>query len=307
MITFLTGDNDFAIKAEIDRLKDEFIKANTADGLEQYTAKELELNRVADLISGGSLFSAKRLVIVRDIGDNKELAEALAEQVGRVDDSTTLVISQLKPDKRTRWFGILKAHAKILQSQTGNALVRWLVDSAKSRGLKLSESDARHLITLVGEDQWRLASELDKLASTGQPVSAKLMDELVEPSSEETIFQLIDMVVRGEVEPAIELYDKLRLSEIDPHQFIGTLAWQFNALVVIKTSKDKPSGQIAGASGLSPFVIDRIKPVARKLSAAQLRGSMKLVLEADFEMKHTGIDADQRAKLLIGQLGQAIS
>lgn len=307
MITFLTGDNDYAIKAEIDHLKDEFIKMHGSDGLEQYAAKELELNKLPDLISGGSLFSALRLVIVRDIGENKELAEAIAERAKDVDDSTTLVLSQVLPDKRTRWYNALKTQAKTLAQLRGSGLVRWLVDEANNRKSDLMLADARYLITLVGEDQWRLSSELDKLLNSGQTIDQKLIDKLVEPSQEETIFQLTDLVVKGQVEPALALYRRLRLSEIDPHQFIGTLSWQLNALLVVKTNQGQSSSALASKSGLSPFVIDRLKPLARRLTAKQLKESMRLALEADFEMKQTGSDPDQRAKLLIGQLGQVIS
>lgn len=307
MIVFVTGDNDFAIKAEVDRLKDEFIKQNGDVGLEQYDAKELEINRLSDLISGSSLFSSKRLIIIRDIGDNKDLSEALAERADKIDDATDLILVQPKPDKRTRWFNSLKKYANTKTALSGPALLEWLVQTAKARGVELSDSDARYLITLVGEDQWRLSSEVDKLAGTSQPVNKQLMDKLIEPSSEENIFQLVDLVVKGEVGPATELYDKLRLADVDPHQFIGTLGWQLNALVVIKTNPSKTSGQIASSSGLSPYVVDRVRPLANKVSPDDLRDVMKLVLDADFDMKQTGIDADQRAKLLIAQLGQTIS
>lgn len=307
MMIFLTGDNHYAIKTEIDRLKGSFIKDHGDAGLEQYSAEDLPLDRLADLTSGGSLFSDKRLLIIRDIGANKELAEQIAQKANEIDSSTTLVLSQAQPDKRTRWYKELQPFAKNLMNLRGPALSRWLIEESDRRGGGLSAVNAAYLIKRVGEDQWRLASELDKLLMHDSQIDTELIDQLVEPASDETIFQLIDLVVGGKVEPALKLYQRLRLGEIDPHQFLGTMAWQLNALFVVKTARTKPAGQIASTAGLSPFVVDRLKPLASQLRMVQIRDMMGLVLEADFDMKQTGIDADQRARLLIAQMGELIS
>lgn len=307
MIIFLTGENDYAIKSSVDQLRGEFVKTNGVDGLEQYDAVELEINRLPDLISGGSLFSEKRLIIVRDIGANKDLAESIAAQAGSVDETTTLVLTQAQPDKRTRWYKTLQPHAKNLANPRGAQLLDWLMDEAKQRNMKLDRATAKHLITVVGENQWRLSGELDKLNAAGQAISVESIDRLVEPASEETIFQLIDRTVDGRAGEALVMYERLRLGEIDPHQFIGTLSWQLDALSVVKTNQDKPTGQLASASGLSPFVIDRLKTLTRRLTLGQIKNMMNMTLNADYDMKQTGIDVDQRAKLLIAQLGQITS
>ena len=99
MITVLTGDNSF----ELTRAIDEIVR--TFDGVaEKFEGGDLELSQLPDLLQGGTLFASERLVIVREVSENKALWDALPDWLGRVSDDVHVVLIEPKPDKRTKTF-----------------------------------------------------------------------------------------------------------------------------------------------------------------------------------------------------------
>lgn len=309
MMVFLSGDNDHAIRSELEQIKEKFIKEHGAGRVERYEGEELSVDRLPDLMRGGSLFGAQRLVIIHGARDNKELVEYLAENAGSVDEETTLVLVEPKADKRTSWFKKLAKlpGAKLTYQLKGAPLLHWLLSEAKRRGAQLDASIASFLIQRVGEDQWRLSTELDKLLLAGPKIGREQIEELVEPSPSQSVFDLLEDILQGRVHEAYELYDRLRLSEIEPQQFISLLAWQVNAMLIVKSAGARPPSEISAKSGLSPYVVGKSLALVRKLKFADMAKLVDLVIEADSDSKKTGADADRRVKLLIGQINELIS
>lgn len=308
MLVFLSGDNDYAIRSELDKLKADFLKDNTATAVEQYQGEELTLEQLPDLLRGGSLFNARRLVVVQGASANKELIETLADQAKDVAEETQLVVFEPSADKRTSWYKKLSRipGAKILSALSRGQLLNWLQAETKGRGGSISAKTADFLIERVGEDQWRLSSELDKLLVIDPEITEEQIKAVVEPSPRQTVFDLVEDIFAGRVEAALKLYDRLRASETQPHQFIGLLSWQINAMLIVKSAGQRSVSEIASVSGLSPFVIGKSQRLVRQLTLKDLAKIIDLTISADKEIKQTASDADRRVKLLIAQIGETV-
>ena len=309
MTIFLSGDNDYAIRAELERLKADFLKDNPATAIEQYDGEELNVEQLPDLLRGGSLLSARRLVIVQGAGANKAVIEALAIQAPEVAEETQLIVFEPRADKRTGWYKKLSRipGAKILSALSRGQLLSWLQAEAKQRGGSVDAKAADFLIERVGEDQWRLSSELGKLLATGSLITPAEIKSVVEPSPRQTVFDLVEDIFAGRVEAALRLYGRLRASETQPHQFIGLLSWQINAMLLVKSAGQRSVGEIAAASGLSPFVIGKSQRLVRRLTLKDLAKLVDLTIAADRSVKQSASDADRRVKLLIAQIARVIS
>jgi DNA polymerase-3 subunit delta len=304
MTRLLTGENTFAIVHRLDELKSNFVSKNPSGEITQVDASDLDAAELNGLLTNASLFSRKSLVIIKNVDDNKELAERLPDILDRLPDDTDLILVSSKPDKRTRWY---KSAAKQARVETygelsDNELARWAVARAQELGSELTTADARILVSRVGLNQTRIDSELQKLAIYDKNISKASIEFLVDKTLEESVFDLIDAVVKGRTKRAHKMYDELLLTDIDAYKFIGLISWQLHNLLVIKTNENMPDGNLASRAGMAPFVVSKTRRLSANLSLGQIKQMIGHVLKADSDIKQTRADSDSRIKLLIDQI-----
>lgn len=304
MIRLLYGENGFALKQTLDQLKQQFISDNSDSGLEQIEATNIDAKQLESLLGNASLFSQRRMIVLRDVDENKEVADKLPELLDKLHSDIDLVLVAAKPDKRTRWY---KSTTRLGQAEAMDELrepqlVDWAITRAKQLDAKLDRMAAKLLVEKVGLNQWQVASELNKLATYSSDITQENIDKLVDQSVRDSVFDLLDAVIRGQSRRAQDLYDQLRLRDIDGHQFVGLMAWQLHNLLVVKTNFKLPVSRLAAQAGLAPFVVDKTRRLTTGLSLQQMKKMVELTIEADGAIKKTRADVDQRIKLLIDQI-----
>lgn len=299
MITLLTGPNSFAIAETIHLKKTEF-----SGEPETYDATELETRHLPDLFMGATLFSPRRLIIIKGAGANKSLWTELEPWVGQVSDETDLLLVESAPDKRTRTYKQLQKHATI-QEHTEldeKGLTAWLQAHARRSGADLAPDVLRYFIGYVGKDQWRLRSELDKLLLSGQPVTTELIQDIAEPYPEAGAFELLDATFRGDTDRAHTLLSLLRERE-DPYQFFGLLSSQVVALFALTVAGARRPDEIAKDMGLHPFVVKKLSATARNLGKTRVERLVTELAHADERIKTSGVDPWRQLEITLAKIG----
>ena len=96
MITLLIGENSFEIQRALDDIIADF------DGnVEKIEGSELQVSQLPDIFMGGSLFADKRLVVIRNLSENKSVWPVLGDWTDKISDDIHVVLVDAKPDKRT--------------------------------------------------------------------------------------------------------------------------------------------------------------------------------------------------------------
>lgn len=300
----LTGENTFAIKRRLEELKSNFVANNPTAQITQTDASDLDATELNGLLTNASLFSRRSLVIVKNVDDNKELAERLPDILDKLSEDTELILVSSKPDKRTRWYKetVKRAKVEVFGELSDNELDRWAVTRAEELDSELTTTNARILVSRVGLNQARIDSELQKLAIYDKKISKENIELLVDKTLEESVFDLIDTVVRGRTKRAHKMYDELLLTDIDAYKFIGLMSWQLHNLLVVKTNDNMPDGKLASRAGMAPFVVSKTRRLSANLSLSQIKQMIGHVLSADSDIKQTRADSDSRIKLLIDQI-----
>lgn len=282
MITLLTGENSFELDRALKKLAVDF------DGTpERVDGVELDVKQLPDLLMGATLFADKRLVIVKNLSDNKAVWADFAEWAGRVSDDVHLVLVEPKPDKRTKTYKELQ---KVAAVQTFAAwgerdtmkAEQWAMAEAKSLGFALDVKNARFLVARIGVDQWLLAQALEKLRFADE-ISPAVIENLIEANPTENVFNLFEAALRGDAAKVRQMIATLQLAE-DPYRLFGLLggqAFQLAALV----ATDKPSAEVAKDLGAHPFALSKLAPHARKFGRAGARQIIVAFAEADDAMK----------------------
>lgn len=254
---------------------------------ERIDGSELELKQLPDLLMGATLFADKRLVIIKNLSENKAVWSSFGEWLGRVSDDIHLVLVEPKPDKRTKTYKDLQKVADIHEAKPWTdrdetQAEQWLMQEAKALGFELDKKSAHLIVRRVGVDQWLLAQALEKLAAV-DAVTPELIENLIEANPTENVFNLFDAALKGDAIRVKEMLETLEVNE-DPYRLFGLLGTQVFQLAALGVA-DKLSAEVAKDLGAHPFALSKLAPHAKKLGRRGVQKAMAAMAEADQAMK----------------------
>lgn len=301
MIVTLTGTNDFARTAMLQKLVAAFVAEHTDMGLERLDGAEHDTARMRESVSSLPFLTARKMIVLRDPSKQKAFAEQIADVLKGIADTTDLVIVEPKLDKRLTYYKTLKKETDFreLNDLDPGGLGRWAGEYVAAHGGSLSVPDARLLIDRVGPNQQLLQQELDKLLAYDAQISRSSIELLTEPTPQSTVFELVDAASAGRTQRAFELYREQRALKIEPQAIIALLAWQLHVLAVIKTAGPRSAEDIARQAKLNPFVVRKSQALARSLTLVSLKTKIAELLQLDINLKTKGMDADEALQLYL--------
>ncbi len=306
MIITLTGDDTFALKAELKRLTSEFVAQYGELSLEQLDGDEATSAQIVDTLQGTSLLVEAKMVVVQSIASHKELFETVDKLAENIPPTTSVILVEEKPDKRSKYYKALQKHTTYKEFSRANEkdLPGWVFEQTKARGGEISRGDANYLVARVGTDKSLLANELEKLITNNEKISRDQINELCEPLPQSTVFQLLDAAFAGNAKKTMEIYADQRKQRVEPMAIIGMIAWQLNILAVVKTGSDKSVDEVAKAAKLNPFVVRKSQSAAGKMSLRELKKLIHDCLELDARLKREPLNADDALQNLLLQIAQ---
>lgn len=301
MVLVLTGQNAFKLRAELNKITSDFIATYGDFGLEQIEAGEIELGRLLESVSSLPFLAPRRMIILRDVSENKSINENAEKLLESVTDTTDLIIVEPKFDKRSVLYKTLKKRAEVREFLELNEqeLPQWLTAEAKNRGGELKLADANYLVQRVGANQLMVSNELDKLLIYESNVSRETIDLLTEPTPQSSVFDLLDAAFSGNTKKAMALYEEQRQQQVEPQAIMGMIAWQVHILTVVKANEKLGADGISSAAKLSPFVVRKTLGLSRSMSLKEVKDLLKKVLDLDIKLKSQIIDADDALRHLL--------
>lgn len=297
MITVLTGNNSFEIDRERGRIEAAF------DGQpEHIDGSTLELSHLPELLAGATLFASQRLVIIKNLSENTEAWAALPDWLTRLSSDINLVLIEPKLDKRTKLYKELEKQKAIHEftqwtQRDASKAEQWLTAEAKQLGVQLDRQTASLLVQrsmTLGDkpghaaiDQWRLWHALSKIVALGG-ISKERVDDVMEPSTVENVFDLFDAALRGNRDTVARMLQNLKKTE-EPHRLFGLLAGQVFQLAALSAA-DTSTAEVARAIGGYPSILAKIAPYAKSLGRGGVKKIAVIFADADYAMKTTGQD-----------------
>ncbi|MCU1326824.1 MAG: polymerase delta subunit [Bryobacterales bacterium] len=161
---------------------------------------------------------------------------------------------------------------------------------AKTLKLQIEPAAAEALVEALAADVNRISVELEKLALYGKPITAAELPLLVPDARESTILVLVNALGRRDRSGALGALDALvREGEYLPLA-LSFLATQFRMALVAKESNLKGAGQVQGhfqRMGVNMWGsrADQVWLTASKFTKAQMERGLKLIFEADRDLR----------------------
>lgn len=288
MITVLSGENSFEVQRALQAIVRAFDGA-----VEKIDGTELELKQLPDLLMGGTLFADKRLVVIKQLSENKAIWPVLSDWLPRISDDIHLVLVDVKLDKRTKTYKDLQKIATMTEytawsERDATKAEQWAAGEARSLGCDMDSGCVRLLVNRVGPDQWLLHQALQKLAVL-DVITQEVITDVVEANSVENVFDLFESAMRGNAKRVKQMIETLELSE-DPYRLFGLLSGQAFQLAALAVAGDKPSAEIAKDLGVHPYGLSKLTSYAHKLGKPGAKKVIDAFAEADSAMKSSAAD-----------------
>jgi DNA polymerase-3 subunit delta len=304
MVFSLTGNNTFALRNRLNDIVEMFTKEYGELALERIDAEEVEAQVILDALQNLPFLATKKMVVVRNLSQNKEGAEKIEQIINAAKEDTDLILYESSIDKRTAYFKTLKSKTQLeeFSELDAHGLAKWLVEEAKKRGGELKAADAGYLVDRAGTDQALISNELDKLIIYNPKISRQNIDLLTDPLPQSKVFELLDAAFSGRKSRALELYEEQRAQKVEPQKILAMVAWQLQLLALTKYADGKSTAAIARDVGMNPYPISKAANLSHKLDEEKFNSMVKFACEIDLKSKTKTYDLDEALKTYITTL-----
>lgn len=327
MILLVYGDDGFRVKERAREFVTKFAEKfdPTRMNIDEFvfTKKDdVQLPKVSEAIAASPFLSTKRMVRVDGIFSmitTKPDAEPWIAMLERVPESTILVLVDLllkeKIEKTELWKRVSTmkdVHNYPLPALSGLELQTWIMNRAKIYGATMVPSVVVTLVDRIGNDSWRLETEIGKLAAYAgdAPVTEEMITALVVSEYREDIFAFMDAMSADRASYALKRLYEEREAGAEEFSLFGMLVRQIRLLLQVRSLCDERASvgkqDVADVLGLHPFVAQKVLGEARRRSFSRMILWHGLASELDVAMKRglaAGVAVDRLIAAMLDDSG----
>ena len=289
------GDEEYMKQAALNSLRKKLLP----DGFEDLNESVLDAPETDQLIAASEtlpFMADRRLVIVRDhpalIG-HAEADDRLTNYLTSVPATTVLLFyCTKKPDGRKKLYTTVKKQNGIVtfSALKDQELTAFVTSAFRDLGKECDERTADYLIFTCGSDAGQLMTEIAKITShsgSDAPVHPDEVKALATPSTECTVFQMVDAVVSGQNDRAFRLMRNQLLNGADRLYMLSMLLRQFRLLQHIRIMQYEKCSRdaIRSALGVPPFAADQYMRQASMYTNAQIKKAVSICFDTEYAVK----------------------
>jgi DNA polymerase-3 subunit delta len=281
--------------------------AGTA-GVEVYEGDQCTPDAIAGALSAMTFAMGRRFVIADGVERWKESDVAPVAQALKGADPETLTVAFFAREEgrykapKALHDAVAKAGGKVAAESNvkGKELPGWVIEQAKSEGIKLDRNAARALIAQVGDRQQRLTRELEKLAlehGKGASITADDIEESCATSAERKVWTLADALVDGNRKLALSTLLELRQQGERITGLTYRMAGKLREAAMVADalaagqSKADAKKLLRGA----PWAADKTIAAIEKRDADALRKAVAAIADLEVETRGGDLSEDTEA------------
>ncbi len=224
----------------------------------------------------------------------EKLVDELMERKNDLPEEVFLVCISYKPDKRGRFYKWLVKEGQVKEFWLYDK--RGLVNFVKqiASDLAIHDPEITYLVEKVGNNQFRLVSEIEKLRYFRQshpeiPFSFSVLDDVVFWQTEANGFAFFDFVL-DEPLKAVQVLEKLQDEGNDWNQVSWMLFWGLrNYLVALDLQRQgiRDSKILASEGKIAPFVASKLMGQIGKIVSREvyIKNFFVKMVEMDHDLK----------------------
>ena len=215
-----------------------------------------------------------------------------------------IVIAEGKLDSKRRIVKLLKRDAQLLEATElkEQELRAHFAEEIKSLGLAIDSQAFDQLLIKSGFDFSEIQKNLEFLKTYKGASSITISDieEAIPKTLQDNLFDLIQMILKKEIDSARSLVKDLRLQGEDEIKLLAILLSQFRIYTQVKLLKQEGRTESQIVSDLSELTGRKVNPYqvkfalrdSRGISLAYLEQAICLLIDTDFQMKSGTYEKD---------------
>lgn len=311
MIIFLYGQDTYRSHQKLKEIVEYYKKIHKSGlNLRHFDGENLSFQDFKNETEVRSIFQEKKLIVLKDVFDNRDFQEEFLKQKGRFinSDNIILIYEKKELEKENPFLRFLKKKAKYqeFQSLEGQKLKNWVKKEIKDyqsscwrkTGLgqtKIEEKALGRLIDFIGNNLWQMSNEIKKLVNYKNKGVIKIEDveALVRSKIELDIFRTIDAIALRNKKRALELLRKHLEKGDAPLYLLAMINFQLRNLLTVK------SGARLNAH---PYVVKKTTQQARNFSLGELKKIYQKIFQVDLDIKTGKVEPETALDLLIAEI-----
>lgn len=286
-----------------DNLLDEKIEAINFDKI---SFQNESISSIINNANTSPFFGQEKLLIVKDtdfLSKEKQLPAKeralLEEYINNPNPSSILIFvgeDDLKNVARNKLAQAFKKsdQARLVESKIlgGKALRDWLEKELIRLDLKVSRDLFENLFMIGEQGLYPLKNELDKLSLTsftGQ-ISLDQVEDLIIRPVEGKIFDLLDAIIEGKGQRALDLLDDYLAAREHPALLRAMLVTSFRRMIMIKDALDQGLVKPVYRKYLdtsSDFLIDKTARQVKNVSQEEILDLYEDLYEMEFQTRNS--------------------
>jgi len=258
------------------------------------------------------MMAERRVVIVRHfdrLSMSDQEKELLVDYLEHPLSSTMLVLNAEEADMRKKPYISAKKVGMVVEFKPlyENRIQGWIEARVKQDGKEISPEAAKLLAAYVNPSLREIQSELDKLyifVGERKPIAAEDVAAAVGMSKEYNVFALQKAIGSKDVGLSSEIMERmLEAGEYAPRIIIMLTRyfvslWKLHHLRTRGTSHE----ELMRETGVKSFFIKEYQNALNYFSERQIKRALKLLCNADEQLKTTPMDPKQVMQLLVVQV-----
>ena len=207
---------------------------------------EKDLGEILGEMETGSLFSDHRVYILEQVDEYSRAAQVnpLAEMLKNPPEGVTLILTSDKNSvDRKISSAVDKDKSRIFWEMFEGAKKNWIQAFFRQRKINIHQDALEELLDMVENNTSEMKTACETLVfyfSEGSLITAEDIDRILYHSKEENVFTLFDKIVLRDLEGALDVYCKIRLStSVDVAGLFSGMLWQIRLLLSLSVMRDQ--------------------------------------------------------------------
>lgn len=316
---FFYGEEVFLLHHYLEQLKKLLLDGLTDSfNFHRLNSENFDMRAFADAVESLPMMAEHTMIQVDDIdifkldeSDREKMADVLSD----IPEYCTVVFTYetvpWKPDSRLRkLIAAVTEHGCAVEFARQNIrdLTAWVTRHFASAKKRISPELCAYLIDITGGTMTALQGEITKICaySGADEICRADIDAVTEPVLDAVVFQMTDLLGRGEYGAALQKLQQLLKMQQEPISILGAVGGHFRRLSVARTLMESGRGapELMKLCGIGDYPARKTMAAAGRFSSAFYARTAELVLETDYRLK-TSYDEPQRLlELLLLQLAQ---
>lgn len=305
-IYFFTGEDQYSIEQKVHEIIPLYMNEDLKDfNYSHFNEENVSAESISLALFSLPVMAEKRIVYISNIEKmNSEVTDLLSKFIKKNIDTTVLILTGIKPDKRKVFFKEIAKHpnsfSQEFKQKNEREIMQWMKNYIMSKNMKISNKGLMLLSISISSHLSNISSEIDKLIeySSGHEITEDTIESVLGISKEFNIFKLQSSVVNKDINKAINICDNIirsktnRMDPIGINLFLSRIfVSAFEISYVALTNKITIDAAAKKQGFSNPWRDADIITCAKKYKAAELIRILRYFLECDIKLKSSYQDS----------------